>query len=222
MRNTEMFVTVLRSNIVNVEYVKLNGEQRNVRCTLISDYINDGSVKGSNNNHRSVTNVKVWDLDAEEWRTLIVDRIRTFEIEQNKAVEAATPVAPKPWGYELTIDAFNCNAYDISDEGVIRGFLQAVVDRIDMIAFGDPILQHFGSDDKKGFTAMQLIETSCITCHFSEDTNAAYINIFSCKPFNYKDVVEEVDYWFAPDSVRANFIEREADPDYTIEVGAVE
>ena len=51
-------------------------------------------------------------------------------------------------------------------------------------------LVHFGSGDKKGYPLLQLIETSNITAHFSEDTNAAYIDIFSCKEFDVERVAE--------------------------------
>ena len=53
-----------------------------------------------------------------------------------------------------------------------------------MKAYGDPIVVDFGEDPKvSGFSAMQLIETSDITAHFSNKTNRAYIDVFSCKPF---------------------------------------
>ena len=36
----------------------------------------------------------------------------------------------------------------------------------------------------------QLIETSLISGHFANDSNRAYLDIFSCKPYNPK-IVEE-------------------------------
>lgn len=112
-------------------------------------------------NIKSSTHISVWDLDANEWRTIIVDRVQSFEIERVCLHDAVKNNGP--WGHELVVDAFNCNFAAIKNADNIRSFLDDLVISIDMIAFGEPILHHFGSADKKGYTAVQLIETSCIS-----------------------------------------------------------
>ena len=79
-----------------------------------------------------------------------------------------------------------------------------------MVAFGDPQIVMFGSGNKKGYTLVQLIETSNITAHFCEETNDVYIDVFSCKPFESKDVIEVVDHSFSPKRKNVQFIVRQA------------
>jgi S-adenosylmethionine/arginine decarboxylase-like enzyme len=68
----------------------------------------------------------------------------------------------------------------------------------------------FGTGNKKGYTLVQLIETSNITAHFVEETNDVYIDVFSCKPFNKKDVDRVVLDFFGPKRKKSTFIVRQA------------
>lgn len=73
-----------------------------------------------------------------------------------------------------------------------------------MKRFGDPIVVRFGADPKvQGYSLAQLIETSMISGHFAEDTNKAFIDVFSCKEYPPKKAAKfcmdyfggtEVDY----------------------------
>ena len=58
------------------------------------------------------------------------------------------------------------------------------------------IAERFGTEPHLyGYSVMQLIETSCITAHFSEQTDCCYIDVFSCKDFDDMKVVKFcVDY----------------------------
>lgn len=88
------------------------------------------------------------------------------------------------WGLSTSIDVKGCNKDLIRDESAIIRFAKELVDLIKMVAYGEPQVIHFGSGNKAGFTLVQLIETSNITGHFAEESNAAYIDIFSCKPYD--------------------------------------
>lgn len=68
----------------------------------------------------------------------------------------------------------------------------------------------FGTGNKKGFTLVQLISTSNICGHFCEEDNAAYLDVFSCKPYNINHVVDEVHKFFKPEDMRINYFERKA------------
>ena len=49
----------------------------------------------------------------------------------------------------------------------------------------------FGEDERvSGFSMTQLIETSLISGHFANQSNTAYLDVFSCKPYD-PAVVEE-------------------------------
>ena len=54
-----------------------------------------------------------------------------------------------------------------------------------MKRFGDTQVVHFGEDERvSGYSMVQLIETSLISAHFANQTNTAYIDVFSCKPYD--------------------------------------
>ena len=60
-----------------------------------------------------------------------------------------------------------------------------------MKRFGECTVVNFGEDEKvAGYSMTQLIETSLISGHFANKTNAAYLDIFSCKYYE-PSVVEE-------------------------------
>ena len=98
--------------------------------------------------------------------------------------------ALRTWGKHLILDAAGCSPKMIGCPKVVDGFARSLVKRIDMVPFGNPQVVMFGSGSKKGYTLVQLIETSNITAHFVEENNSMYLDVFSCKDFD-PDVVEE-------------------------------
>jgi S-adenosylmethionine/arginine decarboxylase-like enzyme len=79
-----------------------------------------------------------------------------------------------------------------------------------MVAYGKPIIEHFGSGNKAGFTLLQLIETSNITAHFVEETNDIYVDIFSCKDFDEKEAEKVIMNFFQPHNIDTVVIPRQA------------
>jgi S-adenosylmethionine/arginine decarboxylase-like enzyme len=67
---------------------------------------------------------------------------------------------------------------------------------------------HFGSDDKSGFTLIQLIETSNIAAHFCEEDSALFLDVFSCKPFSIDVVKDCVQKYFKPMKMVSHYLER--------------
>ena len=114
------------------------------------------------------------------------------------------------WGYHLIIDAAKCSPAKIRCARNIDTFAKTLVKRIDMVPFGNPQIQHFGSGNKAGFTLVQLIETSNITAHFVEETNDMYLDVFSCKPFEAKAVTETVLEFFGYADANIQFLTRQA------------
>ena len=115
------------------------------------------------------------------------------------------------WGYHLMLDCSGCNA-NISDRIAIYTFIKDLVERIDMVAFGEPIIEHLlPGDPKQGYSLMQLITTSNICAHFMDLDGTAYFDVFSCKEYDIETVKEIVAEYFEPTKMRANFITRHAD-----------
>ena len=90
------------------------------------------------------------------------------------------------WGMSATIDVMNCDPANIRSKEKIQDYVIQLCKLIDMVRFGDCQITHFGTGTKEGFSMVQLIETSCITGHFANDSNSAFIDIFSCKEFDHK------------------------------------
>jgi S-adenosylmethionine/arginine decarboxylase-like enzyme len=114
------------------------------------------------------------------------------------------------WGYHLIIDASKCIGTHIRCRANIDSFAKRLVKKIDMVAYGEPQIQHFGSGNKAGYTLVQLIETSNICAHFVEETDDMYLDVFSCKPFSPLDVEEMVHLHFGPKMVSRMFLNRQA------------
>lgn len=112
------------------------------------------------------------------------------------------------WGKHLVLDIRKCIPSTIRCPHTIQDFSRNLVRRIDMIAYGEPHVVRFGSGNKAGYTLVQLIETSNITAHFVEETNDAYIDVFSCKDFHEKDVEDAVKEYFGPEYVFSRMLIR--------------
>jgi S-adenosylmethionine/arginine decarboxylase-like enzyme len=115
------------------------------------------------------------------------------------------------WGYHLMCDVARCDIDKARDPEYIKKFISDLVDKIDMIPHGEPIMVHFAKDTPKaGWTAFQLIETSNITAHFLDNNGDLYLDIFSCKNFNEHIVLQMLTDYFDPKEVQLQFIPRQA------------
>jgi S-adenosylmethionine/arginine decarboxylase-like enzyme len=114
------------------------------------------------------------------------------------------------WGHHLLLNARKCVPATIRSKPLIEHFSRELVKKIDMVPYGNPKVVMFGSGNKKGYTLVQLIETSNITGHFVEETDDMYLDVFSCKVFNPMTVEEVVDWYFGPTNVDIKFLSRDA------------
>jgi S-adenosylmethionine/arginine decarboxylase-like enzyme len=108
------------------------------------------------------------------------------------------------WGMEVSVDLNDCDSEIIRDADLIKEFLIQLCDLINMKRFKDPIIVRFGDDPRVcGYSALQLIETSLVSGHFAETSNAAYINVFSCKEFDPEQVEEFCEAFFKAKEVHS-------------------
>ena len=113
---------------------------------------------------------------------------------------AARAGREKAWGIASAIDIYECDPRLIRDAEAIRRFVVELCELIDMKRFGDAQVVHFGEEDRvAGFSMVQLIETSLISGHFANLTNAVYLDVFSCKPYNPQVVREFSQRFFRGD-----------------------
>ena len=120
------------------------------------------------------------------------------------------PTVLRTWGKHLILDAGGCSPKMIRNEVVVASFAKSLVKRIDMVPYGEPQVVMFGSGNKKGYTLVQLIETSNITAHFVEENNSMYLDVFSCKDFDPEVVKQAVNEFFDAKKFRTKVMLRQA------------
>jgi S-adenosylmethionine decarboxylase len=116
------------------------------------------------------------------------------------------------WGYHLMLDCSGCDIESIASRDNIYNFVKDLIQRIDMTAHGEPVIEYLlPGDPKQGYSLMQLITTSNICGHFMELDGTAYFDIFSCKTFNIEVAKMVVQEYFRPRKMRVNYLTRHAD-----------
>ena len=89
------------------------------------------------------------------------------------------------WWIASSVDVYWCDPETIRDAEWIKTYVKELCDLIQMKRFWDTEVVHFWEDEKVAWYSMtQLIETSLISGHFANATNAAFLDIFSCKYYN--------------------------------------
>ena len=95
------------------------------------------------------------------------------------------------WGLLTSIDVHHCDPDKIRSADHIRWYVRELCERIEMKRFQDTVVVNFGEDERvAGFSMTQLIETSLISGHFANQSNRAYIDIFSCKYYEPREAAE--------------------------------
>lgn len=118
-------------------------------------------------------------------------------------VEQATQ--KEAWGIASSFDIYECNPETIRDADAIKDFVVKLCDLIEMKRFGETQVVHFGEDEKvEGYSMVQLIETSLISAHFANLTNAVYLDVFSCKPYDPETVQEFATEFFGGSHCNTN------------------
>ena len=115
----------------------------------------------------------------------------------------------KLWGMSMSLDLYECNPDTIRDAQLIKEYVKQLCDLIEMKTYGECQVVHFGDDPKvTGFSMTQLIETSLVSGHFANNTNAAYLDIFSCKWYDENKVREFSERFFEAGSSVTNVSKR--------------
>ena len=113
-------------------------------------------------------------------------------IEQSVGTQSSDPAADaallerfvrlQPWGLATAVDLYGCDPALIRSAAHIRTFVEQLCLLIEMKRFGETLVVDFGAEPRvSGYSMTQLIETSLISGHFANQSNAAYLDIFSCK-----------------------------------------
>lgn len=111
------------------------------------------------------------------------------------------------YGKHLILTAQGCNDNLLSEQA-IGDWITELVDRIDMQAFGEPLVARFGEGIETGISAVQLIYTSAIVIHTNDQSREMYLDVFSCKGFSEDDVIAYLNETFAPAAVNFQILYR--------------
>lgn len=96
----------------------------------------------------------------------------------------------KEWGKIVFVNLRGCDKKISKSKKKLESFSGELCKLIKMKSYGPTILKKFGQRDLEGYSLMQFIETSSITAHFDEFGGGAFIEVFSCKEFDEKKVLE--------------------------------
>ena len=94
------------------------------------------------------------------------------------------------WFGKITcIDLHGVDREIITNPESIKIFIYNLCKTLKMKRHGETLVDRFGSGRLEGYSALQFIETSSITCHFDEFADRAFIDVFSCKEYDSQKIV---------------------------------
>lgn len=112
-------------------------------------------------------------------------------MESCSAITEAEYERSRAWGLSTCIDIYDCDPKTIRDPEQIEAFTRQLCDLLGVQRFGDPAIVRFGREPAVyGYSMVQLIETSLVSAHFAEESDAVYLDVFSCKWYDTEAAVE--------------------------------
>ncbi len=121
-----------------------------------------------------------------------------------------TSADKKIYGYELILDLKGCDPGVITSKKKLKAYVDELCRLIKMKKYGRIMLPYFGenAEHTAGYSLVQLIETSSITGHFSDHWKTAYLNIFSCLPYDHQLAKKFTKEYFRAKGMKARFLIR--------------
>ena len=123
------------------------------------------------------------------------------------------------WGKSIHINMHNCQCPEqvfieptTFFEGEVasilfQDFTKELLKEIKMKSYGYPTLEWFGEDNCEGYTWVQLIETSNLILHTTED-KSIYCDLFSCKDYSPDLVISLCHKYFKPEKLSFDILIR--------------
>jgi len=119
----------------------------------------------------------------------------------------------EPFGPHLTFD-IKCNETSaLSDYNKIFKFLHELPEKIGMTKITQPYVFPYSGlvPDDEGITGVVIIAESHISIHTFPLKNYAFIDIFSCKPFDWSNISDIIKETFHADAMDFNIVQRGKD-----------
>ncbi len=117
------------------------------------------------------------------------------------------------FGPHLTLDLGKCNPKKLSDLNFIFKFLNDLPTKIGMTKITQPYVFEYSGlvPEDKGITGFVVIAESHISIHTFQDKDYAFVDIFSCKYFDYEKVKKILIDAFESKNPQTNVIMRGKD-----------
>jgi S-adenosylmethionine decarboxylase len=116
------------------------------------------------------------------------------------------------FGPHLTIDLYECDKGNLSDETFVKEFLDKLTNIIGMTKISEPFAVFYpgkdGSFDKGGVSGFVLIAESHISIHTFVEQKYASVDIFSCRNFDIKKAENFIIKSLGAKSAEKNLINR--------------
>lgn len=115
--------------------------------------------------------------------------MKNFRAEDKKIIKKY--LKEDPWGMSICVDLKNCNPRIMRDAGKIKNFVNQLCRLLKVKRYGKTMVVDFGEKPRvSGFSMTQLIETSLISGHFANQSDAIYLDFFSCKEYKPHEAAE--------------------------------
>lgn len=114
------------------------------------------------------------------------------------------------YGPHLTLDLGDCNPVILDDLEACFKLLNELPDLIGMTKITSPYVFRYNSPfpEEDGITGVTIIAESHISLHTYPDKNFAFVDLFSCKPFDVKRAQEFIVNYFESKSAEIHVHER--------------
>lgn len=84
MMNKHELKEMLVNGVVTVTFVKVDGTERTMKCTLLPEYLPTNVAPGQQLLIESLpraenpNTISVWDIESQGWRSFRIDSVKTF------------------------------------------------------------------------------------------------------------------------------------------------
>jgi hypothetical protein len=113
-----------------------------------------------------------------------------------------------PWGLASAIDLGECDPQRVRDAEQLPRFALALCNLIGAPPCGEPLLLRRAAAG--GHSLVQPLESAMIAAHFAEESDGAYIDILSARPYGPYLAADFCRRWFGAATVRVTVTLRQA------------
>jgi S-adenosylmethionine decarboxylase len=140
-------------------------------------------------------------------------RFKEFVQEAETLADVSDPPAPShAWGWHLLIDMSDVNK-NMDSEDAIENFFGLLLKTTKMKALSPIMIKRVDNKEEgRGISAVQIITTSSIVFHGDDKNRCVYLDVFTCKPFDQKVVINLIKKYFQPKRFKSKMIYRDAGP----------